>query len=136
MPVIASSHLDDDAFLAAFERCTLPLSCFRHGDHLRLAWIYLHRMSFDAALDAVCVGIRRFAAHHGVSHIFHATVTEGWVRLVATHSERSFAEFVEGNASRLNGELLHHFWSPHLLASAEARTGWVVPDRRALPLRF
>jgi hypothetical protein len=35
--VIASAHLSEEDFLAVFERCELPLSSFRHGDHLRLA---------------------------------------------------------------------------------------------------
>jgi hypothetical protein len=131
--VIGSADLDDDAFLAAFNSCELPLARFRHGDHLRLAWILLHRYSYDDALTRVRGGIQRYAAHHGVSHIFHETVTTAWVKLLATHNEASFAEFIEENRHRLNLELLHRFWTPEALESEAARRAWMPPDRMALP---
>ena len=68
--VVASASLNDNEFLEAFTKCELPLSSFRHGDHLRLGWIYLHRHSFAQALVLVRTGVQRYAAHHGMSHIF------------------------------------------------------------------
>lgn len=132
--VVASADLSDDEFLSAFHSGDLPPSQFRHADHLRLAWLHLHRTSAREAELQVCNGIRKFAARHGVSHIYHDTVTRAWVRLIATHCERSFTEFLRNNESHLNFELLHHFWSPELLASEAARNCWVAPDRRSLPI--
>jgi hypothetical protein len=131
--VVASAGLSDDEFLTAFGSCALPLSSFRHGDHLRLAWLQLHRKPFDEALTSVRDGIRRFAAHHGQSQLFHETVTTAWVKLLATHHETSFAEFLDRNESRLNPQLLHRFWSAAVLNSEAARLGWVAPDIKALP---
>jgi hypothetical protein len=131
--VIASAHLDDDAFLAAFSGCELPLSSFRHGDHLRLAWLQLHRHGLEATLGLVREGIQRYAAHHGVSHIFHETVTTAWVRLLATHHEASFNEFIAANEDRLNLGLLYRFWTPEALDSESARRSWLPPDRAVLP---
>jgi len=131
--VIASAHLDDEQLLNGFESCTLPLSGFRHGDHLRMAWIYLHRNSEEAALKRVRDGILRFAGHYGVAHIYSETMTTAWVKLLATHDEASFAEFVAINELRLNMELLHRFWSPEVLMREAARTSWVAPDRAPLP---
>jgi len=131
--VIASAQLTDDEFLAAFDSCQLPASSFRHGDHLRLAWLQLHRQPFDDALTSVRDGIRKFAAHHGVPQLFHETITVAWVKLLATHHERSFAEFLTLNERRLNPGLLHRFWTAELLGSEAARHGWVPPDKRALP---
>ena len=131
--VVASAHLNDDEFLAQFNDCRLPLSSFRHGDHLRLGWIYLHRYPFTEALALVRAGIQKFAAHHNASHIFHETVTTAWMRLLSTHREESFGEFIRGNEHRLTLELLHRFWTPATLNSEAARTGWVSPDRNALP---
>ena len=133
--VIASAALSDDEFLTAFSRCQLPNTLFRHGDHLRLAWIELHRRPFDQALTAVREGIRAYAAHHGQSHLFHETITGAWVRLLATHDEPSFAQFVTENEHRLNAGLLARFWSPSVLQSEAARFRWVAPDRKALPDR-
>jgi hypothetical protein len=131
--VVASAGLSDEEFLAAFTSCELPNALFRHGDHLRLAWLQLHRKPFDEALTSVRDGIRRFAAYHGQSQLFHETVTTAWVKLLATHHETSFAEFLERNESRLNKELLHRFWTPAQLDSEAARLGWVPPDIKALP---
>jgi hypothetical protein len=132
--VIGSAHIDDEEFLRAFHSCELPAACFRHGDHLRLAWLHLHREPAAEALESVCAGIRRFAAHHGVSHIFHATVTIAWVRLLATHNEPDFAQFLRQNKHRLNSGLLHRFWTPGALNSDAAKKGWLAPDRETLPM--
>jgi CDP-diacylglycerol--glycerol-3-phosphate 3-phosphatidyltransferase len=131
--VVASAHIDDEEFLRAFHRCELPASCFRHGDHLRLAWLQVHRAPLADALESVRSGIKRFAAHHGASHIYHETVTSAWVRLIATHRETEFRQFMSENQHRLNGALLHRFWTPEALNSEAARKGWLAPDREALP---
>jgi hypothetical protein len=130
---VASAGLNDEDFLAAFHSCTLPLASFRHGDHLRFAWFQLHKRQPDEALVVIRSGIRKFAAHNGVPHIFHETITTAWVKLLATHHEADFAEFINVNSYRLNGTLLHRFWTPSLLDSEAARQGWVPPDREMLP---
>jgi hypothetical protein len=35
--------MTDEEFLRAFEACELSNGCFHHRDHIRLAWIYVHR---------------------------------------------------------------------------------------------
>lgn len=133
---VASTHLQDDDFLAAFGSCELPPECFRHGDHLRLAWLELHARPFSAALDAVRNQIRAFAAHHGKPQIYHETITTAWVALLASHNEPTFAEFLRANDAQLNAALLHRFWSAEALASAAARSAWVPPDKNPLPVDF
>jgi hypothetical protein len=49
--IIASAGLGDEDFLAAFSSCALPLSSFRHGDHLRLAWLQLQRNPLDESAE-------------------------------------------------------------------------------------
>ncbi len=131
--VLASTHLSDEEFLEAFHSCRLPNSEFHHADHLRLAWLHLQREPLESALVKVRAGIRNFAAHHGAAQLYHETVTTAWVRLLATHQENSFDEFLRENEARLNGGLLHRFWTPEVLAGREARERWVAPDRRELP---
>jgi hypothetical protein len=128
-----SLHLTDAEFLAAFESCTLAPSQFRHADHLRLAWIYLHRHPLDEALARVRSGIQAFAAHHGATGLYHETITAAWVRLLASHDEPTFAEFLARHEARLGKDLLHKFWTPELLASAAAKSAWVAPDLQPLP---
>ena len=133
--VLASAHLSDEEFLEAFDSCRLLNSEFHHADHLRLAWLHLHREPVETALANVRAGIQNFAAHHGAVHLYHETITTAWVRLLATHREHSFDEFLRENEARLSGGLLYRFWTPEVLAGQEARGRWVAPDRRELPSR-
>jgi CDP-diacylglycerol--glycerol-3-phosphate 3-phosphatidyltransferase len=130
---VASADLSDDEFLSAFESGTLDPSRFRHGDHLRFAWLALQRMGTADAERFVASAIRRFANRHGAAHLYHETMTLGWVRLIATHHESSFDEFLTANECRLNAQLLHRFWSVELLESDLAKREWVAPDKQALP---
>ena len=129
----ASSALTDAEFLAAFHACSLPPACFRHADHLRLAWLHIHRHPLNAAIDNVRNCIRVYATHLGRPKLYHDTITIAWVRLLASHDEPTFDEFLMLNEHRLNAELLHRFWSPELLQSEAARKEWVDPDRAGLP---
>jgi hypothetical protein len=131
--LLASAHLGDEEFLEAFHGRRLLTSEFRHADHLRLAWLHLHREGLETALLRVRSGIQAFALHHGVAHLYHETITTAWVRLLATHHETSFDEFLARNEPKLGLHLLHRFWTPEVLASQEARTRWVPPDLRDLP---
>jgi hypothetical protein len=133
MPAQGSAHLDDDEFLAAFHSRRLKASEFRNADHFRLAWLHLHREPLDMALANVRAGIQTFAAHYGASTKYHETITIAWVRLIATHCEATFDEFLAANSHRLNLDLLHRFWTPTLLAGDAAKSGWVAPDLRELP---
>src|SRR6478672_8018251 len=109
---VASIGLSDDEFLSAFHSCELPVSMFRHGDHLRFAWLTLHGHAFHESVEIVQEGIRSFARHHGVAHLYHETVTTAWVHLLASHQEHRFQEFLTANDFRLNRLLLHRFWTP------------------------
>ncbi len=132
--VVASAALSDEEFLETFSNLQLPPCSFRHGDHLRLAWIQLHTKPFEEALTLVREGIRRYAKHQGADRKFHETVTTAWVKLLATHPETSFAEFITNNEHRLNLALLYRFWTPAVLDSEAARTSWIPPDKEPLPV--
>lgn len=131
--VLASAHLTDDEFLTAFHSFQFTASEFGHADHLRLAWIHLHRSGWEAAMASVRMGLQSFAAYYGAAHLYHETVTAAWLTLLATHREGSFEEFLRENESQLNPNLLHRYYTPELLASEEARTGWVAPNVKILP---
>ena len=131
--VLGSAALEDGQFLSGLETGSLPIACFRHADHLRLAWLRVRSQPLDEAIKLVKRDIFAYAETYGVEHIFHHTVTEAWVRLLATHGEASFGEFLVENEQRLSTPLLHRFWTPETLGSEAARQGWVPPDRAPLP---
>ena len=134
--VVGSVDWSDGEFVHALETCTLPSSCFRHGDHLRFAWLCMHAAPLEMAVNRVRYAIQEYVAHLGHTSLFHETITAGWVRLIASHSEEHFETFLATNEARLNKDLLHRFWSPELLASSRAKTEWVEPDREPLPLPY
>lgn len=65
----------DDAFLNAFENCSLPESDFAHSGHPRLAWLYLGRHPLEEAIERTSDGIRKYAASLGAHGKFHRTLT-------------------------------------------------------------
>jgi hypothetical protein len=93
----------------------------------------VHRLPLEQAEETVRATIQAFAQRHGVPGLYHETITRAWVRLIATHHETSFGEFLEANEYRLNRELLWRFWTPEILGSEMAKRQWVEPDRHALP---
>jgi N-formylglutamate deformylase len=123
----------DNAFAAAVERSEAPNEGFHHRDHLRLAWIYLHRYGRTEAAVRIAETIRQFAAHHGQSGRYHETMTQAWLLLVDAAGGSSFEEALSAKPELLDQGLLRKYYSADLLASAEARARFVPPDTAALP---
>jgi len=138
---LGTAALSDEALVEEFESCRLPAAQFHHADHIRLAWIYLGRMSEDEATARIEESIRRFAAHNGVSQKYHHTITLAWMRLVA-ESRRStpeaggFGAFTERHPELFDMKTVNQYYSAEHLASRDAKSGWVEPDLQNLPERL
>jgi hypothetical protein len=130
---LGSLGMSDRQFLAALTDLSYSAAAFHHGDHLRLGWLLLEQLGLEAAIGKAADLIRAFGAHHGKADLYHETITRGWMRLLASHDEKSFQEFVEKNEPRLTRELLHLYWKPETLYGPDARARWVEPNIRALP---
>lgn len=124
--------MTDEAFLRAFEECTLPKTEFRHQGHLRICFMYLGKYDFDTAMQRVCEGIIRFATSLGALHIFHLTLTCAWVHIVAKamqgNKQTSFAAFIEASNYLLDKDLPKRYYSEQVLSSELARKEWIEPD--------
>lgn len=130
--------MSDEQFLAAFEAGTLPKEEFPHRQHVRLAWLYLGRHEFADASRRVVDGIKRFAALHGAHGLYHETITQTWLRLIADGRRRtpaagSFAAFLEANPHLAGKGALDPYYDPATIQSDRARTSFVPPDRAPLP---
>jgi hypothetical protein len=129
---------DDDAFVAAFHAGQIPNRGFHHRDHLRLAWVHIHRLGLAQATALVTSAILRFATHHGSRDRYNDTMTRFWLRLVATaisdHPALTFEALLAAEPHLLEKELPFRHWSRERLLSLPARAGWVDPDLRPLPL--
>jgi hypothetical protein len=70
------------ALVSAFENATIPASEFTHAAHIAVALSYLDSFPPQEALRRMREKIRFFAAHHGVTNLYHETPTTFWIRLL------------------------------------------------------
>jgi len=68
------------ALVLAFETATIAASEFTHAAHVAVALSYLGELPPNEALARMREKIRAFAAHHGVSNLYHETLTVFWMR--------------------------------------------------------
>ena len=134
--------MTDPDFLAAFEACTIPRDLWNHRTHLRMAYCYLKRHSFEDTLDRVRTGIQRLNAVHETLELidsgYHETITVAWLRLLSSTMRQfgamddSDAFFAE-QAHLTQRTLLRLFYSKGRLVSWEAKRAFVEPDLLPLP---
>ena len=134
---LGTASLSDDVFVQAFEACQLDPGKFHHADHIRLAWLYVHRHGARGAEALLLDGIHKMAQHAGVPQKFHYTITIAWARLVAaacckSDSCDSFCEWIKTHPQFLNRYLLREHYSAGKLESLQARCGWLGPDLKPL----
>ncbi len=111
----------------------LPADQFHHRDHIRLAWIYWQWYG-NAAGARIAEAIKRYAAHLGKSDKYHATMTHAWMRLVADRACATFEETIVAHPELLDKEFLRTYYSQALLDTQQARSKFVEPDLKPLPL--
>ena len=116
------------------ERCLLAKNEFHHRDHLAVAVVYLYASDFTSAIERMRASLTRFAAHHGVSGLYHETLTCFWLQQVEMQLDREgcLRESVEKIQEQLaDKELPFAYYSRELLKSPEARKAWLQPDLRS-----
>jgi len=135
--------MTDEELWHAFGATTLPEKEWTHRGHLRVAWLFSSRYPLDEAHVLMRVGIIRLNAAHGLVETaargYHETITRVWLAVVGALMKEvpseSSAAFVDACGERLGREALLLHYSRERLASLEARSRFVEPDRAPLPLR-
>ena len=131
------STLSDEDFLAAFLATRLDAADFDHRGHLRAAWLLLQHHPLELAVEQCCTGIAALATRFGATSKYHRTTTEALVRLMDASGAATLAwpEFQRANPGFFSDAraLLARHYSPELLASADARQRFLLPDRLPLP---
>lgn len=110
---------------------------FGHRQHVHLTWLAVREHGTSAAITLISDGIRRTARYAGAPQKYHATISEAWVRLVASHAtddSDDFDAFARHYPPLLDKRLLARHYRSTTLASTAARQRWVEPDLAALPL--
>jgi hypothetical protein len=128
-------HDDDRRIIDAFEHGSLEPGAFGHGDHLRMAWVFLRSMPLAEAIGRYSTALRRLAAQHGAPEKYNETVTWALLCLMNSRLEGggealAWESFLERNADLVEWKtLLAGYYRPETLASATARRRFVLPDR-------
>ena len=132
----AERHMHDDEFLAAFEARTLEE--FHHRDHIKVAYLYLCRLSLEDAITRVRTGLQALAVAWGapvddLEKGYHETMTQAWVRLVhVTLNECGAAEsadaFCDQQPKLMQKTHLDSFYSRERLITWQAKREFVEPD--------
>jgi len=129
--------MPEDAFPELLAEVNAGSGRFGHREHVHLTWLAVRRCGMPAAIDVVSDGIRRTARYAGAPQKYHATISRAWVEVVAHHAAATptddFGTFAARNPELLDKRLLSRFYSSRTLAAADARTGWVDPDREPFP---
>jgi hypothetical protein len=127
--------MSDAEFLASFESLEIPGSEFRHRDHLRLAWIYLHDSSFAEGAARFCKYFDPFVRHIGAEAKYNETITWFYLVIVFQRIRNDLAtpnweEFANANEDLLDhgmGVLRDHYRNETLF-SPKARKVFLLPD--------
>jgi hypothetical protein len=111
---------------------------FGHREHVHLAFLAVRRYGTGEATVRIGRWIRHIAAYHRAPQKYNATVTRAWTEIVGEHIARDpastdFDKFAARHPALLDKRLLTRHYSPAVLASAQARTGWAAPDRVPFP---
>lgn len=131
-----SGATSDDDFLTAFERCTIPRPEWTHAAHVRMAWLYLTRLPWPHAREAIRTGIQRYNAAVG-SDGYHETITVAFTTLIRSRllPAEDFATFQARNPDLFDRKLtaLQAHYSREVLFSPAARERFIAPDQAPLP---
>lgn len=132
--------LDDGEFMAAFHSGSMARQPFRHEHHMRTAWLLLRREPLGKVAAEVRQGIGAIAAAHRAHDLYHETITQAFLHLVAAaiHGAPPGEDWrgFRGRNPELMAwpsPLLARHYSQRLLVSDQARHTFAAPDLSPLP---
>lgn len=135
--------MNDEEFLAALERCTLPFEQWTHQAHLRLAYLYCSTLNLQSAIDRMRSSIKAYNKStdtpEAIDRGYHETITQAFMLLVFAANQRtgpheSSEDFCTAHPELGSKFVLQTFYSPERLMTAKAKSHFVEPDLGPLPL--
>ena len=131
--------MTNEEIIKEFEQGWIPAGSFHHSDHIRVAFAYLSQYPVFEALQKFCAALQRFAVAQGKPHLYHETITWAYLflireRMLRAGDARTWEEFAAANPDLLTweretGGILARYYQPETLASAVARTTFLLPDK-------
>lgn len=130
--------------IVAFENADLPRSQWTHEAHLRVGFYYASHFPIAIAGARLRDGIQRLNAANGIRTTptggYHETITLLYLALLADFYDRadktwSHEEMTDAAVAALGArELPLEYYSKERLMSWPARTRWLPPDLKPLPM--
>ena len=124
-----------DQIIERFESGAIANDSFHHADHVRLAFSYLSKYPFLDALQRFSCALKKFAAAHGKTELYHETITCAYLFLIHERMARgesaTWEEFARENPDLLiwKGGILTRYYRDATLKSELARRVFVLPDK-------
>jgi GNAT superfamily N-acetyltransferase len=137
------SRGSDEWFLEQFESRQWPLAQWHHRQHIKLAYLYLRRYSFDEATTRIRAGIQSYNAANKIPDTptsgYHETMTQAWLRLVdfalrENGPAESADHFFDAHPELWQSKTLRLFYSRDRFMSAEAKQKFIEPDLAPFPV--
>ena len=134
--------MTDEEFLARFESQSWPAEDWHHREHIRAAYLYLHRWPLAEAVSRMQAGIKAFNAAHKIPEAidrgYHDTITVAWMRIVwcilSDYGPAATADaFLDAHPELLSRYTLRLFYSRARIMSLEAKQQFIEPDLAPLP---
>jgi hypothetical protein len=135
----------DEDFLARFEDCSLPFEQWTHRSHVKVAYLYLRKYSFAAALVRIRTAIQAYnhanRVPEGPTSGYNETTTRAFLSLVAA-TMAAYGEaipttdadsFCDAHPQLMTRHVLRFFYSPAARMNPLAKTQFVEPDLVPLP---
>ena len=131
-PSSAAPYLPD---VAAFESGEIDGARFDHAAHVHVAWCYLERYGLAEAIARFTAGLQALTRRLGAEARYHETVS--WFFMVVLDDRRADSPGADWETFREQNPdlfvdaraLLRRHYSDDCLASARARSRFVLPDR-------
>jgi hypothetical protein len=131
---MSDTHVGE--LLRQFEDCSLPLERFHHAVHIQIAFLYLRRHSTQDVLTRFPEALKRYAAAHGKTGLYHETITWAYILLIHERMVRAahaltWEEFAAANDDLLtwSGSILKQYYRDETLSSDLARKIFLFPDK-------
>jgi hypothetical protein len=123
-----------DQIIERFESGAIANDSFHHADHVQLAFSYLSKYPVLDALQRFSCALKKFAAAHGKTQLYHETITCAYLFLIHERMARcesaTWEEFARDNPDLLiwKDGILTRYYRDATLKSDLARRVFVLPD--------